>query len=126
MTAYPGLPLLTAIEDWECPNCDVTERTRGLPPNAARFHTCAGLHMLSAPLVRASIRCKVEAEERADYLRDEIQATGDDGKPYMAVRTTYDDHDDLAVNAGLAYARTGEDLWKTRKTPARNRARTRR
>lgn len=97
------VPLLTPVTRWECPNCDVTDVTKGLVPN--RFHTCAGLHMLTAPLVAAGTRCKVEAEERADYLGKEIQATGDDGKPYMAVRTTYDDHDDLAVNAGLAHAR---------------------
>ena len=94
--------LLDTRQAWECPNCDVTDVTRPLPPGASRFHTCAGLHMLSAPLVRAGARCKVEAEERADYLNGEIQNTGDDGRPYMAVRTTYDDHDDLAVNAGLA------------------------
>ena len=102
----PDVPLLTVTEEWCCPNCDVTDVTRGLPANAARFHTCAGLHMLTAPLVRAGTRVKVEAEERADYLNGEIQATGDDGKPYMAVRTTRDDGDDLAVNAGLA--RLGE------------------
>jgi hypothetical protein len=90
------------ITRWRCPNCDVTDATRGLVPN--RWHTCAGLHMLNAPLVRAGIPCKVEAEERADYLNGEVQATGDDGKPYMAVRTTYADHDDLMVNAGLARA----------------------
>jgi hypothetical protein len=94
------------ITRWECPNCDVTKVTRGLVPN--RFHTCAGLHMLTAPLVRAGARCKVEAEERADYLNGEIQNTGDDGKPYMAVRTTRDDGEDLAVNAGLAQARLGD------------------
>jgi len=52
----------------------------------------------------------VEAEERADYLGKEIQNTGDDGKPYMAVRTTRDDGEDIAVNAGLAQARLG-DAW---------------
>jgi hypothetical protein len=102
------VPLLRAFDTWVCPNCDVTEQTKGLPLNAARFHTCAGLHMLTAPLVRAGTRCKVEAEERADYLGTEIQATGDDGRPYMAVRTTRDDGDDVAVNAGLAYARARE------------------
>lgn len=101
--------LLDAFQDWECPNCTVTDRTRPLPPNGSRFHTCAGLHMLTAPLVRAGTSCKVEAEERADYLGTEIQAAGDDGKPYMAVRTTRDDGDDLAVNAGLARARLGGD-----------------
>lgn len=58
--------------------------------------------MLTAPLIRANVYAKVEAEERADYLGREIQATGDDGKPYMAVRTTRDDGDDLMVNPGLA------------------------
>jgi hypothetical protein len=102
-----ALPLLMVTEEWSCPNCDMTDTTRGLPPNSARFHVCAGLHMLTAPLVRAGVRCKVEAEERADYLGREIQATGDDGRPYMAVRTTRADGDDLAVNAALARAGTG-------------------
>lgn len=61
--------------------------------------------MLSAPLVRAGTDCKIAAEERQDYLDGDLQATGDDGKAYMAVRTTYaDGHDDLMVNAGLARA----------------------
>lgn len=97
--------LLIAYTDWYCPNCSVTERTPPLPPNSARFHTCPGLHMLTAPLLRAGTTAKVEAEERADYLGREIQATGDDGRPYMAVRTTRDDGDDLMVNPGVAYMR---------------------
>ena len=97
-----GVPLLDTWQDWYCPNCGIEERTRPLPPNASRFHNCPRLHTLSAPLIRAGISCKVEAEERADVLGKEIQATGDDGKPYMAVRTTRDDGEDLAVNAGLA------------------------
>lgn len=99
-----GVPL-QAQQGWECPNCDVTDLTAPLPPGASRFHVCAGLHMLTAPLVRSGTRCKVQAEERADYLGGEIQATGDDGRPYMAVRTTRDDGEDVAVNAGLARAR---------------------
>jgi hypothetical protein len=110
----PGAALIDQpVVRWECPNCDVTDVTVGLHPN--RFHTCAGLHMLSAPLVRADPeapglrrRCKVEATEREDYLNGEIQNSGDDGKPYMNIRTTWDDHDDLAVNAGLAQVRIGD------------------
>lgn len=102
------VPLLRSLTRWECPNCDVTDVSPPLPPGTSRFHTCAGLHMLSAPLVAAGTRCKVEAEEREEYLGSEIQATGDDGKPYMAVRTTRDDGCDLAVNAGLAQARMGD------------------
>jgi hypothetical protein len=94
-------------EDWYCPNCGVSERTKALPANTSRFHTCPGLHMLTAPLIRANVYAKVEAEERADYLGREVQATGDDGKPYMAVRTTRDDGDDLLVNAPTARGRLG-------------------
>ena len=99
--------LLDTWQDWSCPNCDVTDTTRPLPAGASRFHTCAGLHLLTAPLIRAGTRCKVTAEERDDYLNGETQARGDDGKPYMAVVTTRDDGDDRAVNAGLATARLG-------------------
>lgn len=101
-----GVPLLTTITRWECPNCDVTDVTSGPVPN--RFHTCGGLHELTAPLIPAGTRCKVEAEVRGDYLNGEIQATGDDGRPYMGIRTTRDDGEDLAVNAGLAQARIGD------------------
>jgi hypothetical protein len=98
-----NVPLLTAVTRWECPNCDITDVTRGPVPN--RFHTCAGLHALTAPLIPAGVHCAVVAEERGDYLNGEIQATGDDGKPYMAVRTIRDGGEDLAVNAGLAQMR---------------------
>jgi hypothetical protein len=102
--AASGIPLFHAVQDWYCPNCPVTDRTPALPPGSSRYHPCPGLHGLNAPLIRAEIRCKVEAEVRADYLNGEIQATGDDGRPYMAVRTTRDDGDDVMVNAGLAHA----------------------
>lgn len=99
------VPLLQAFTDWYCPNCPAAERTPALPPNASRYHACRGLHGLSAPLVRAGTDCKVTAEERQDYLAGDLQATGDDGKAYMAVRTTHaDGREDLMVNAGLARA----------------------
>ena len=92
------------VTHWECPNCSLTDVTRGLYPN--RFHACPGL---TAPMTRAGTRAKVAAEERQDYLNGEIRATGiDDGKPCMAVRVTRDDGEDLAVNAGLAILRLGD------------------
>lgn len=105
------MPLLTVpYEDWYCPNgCYAADRHAPLPPNATRYHPCPKLHGLSAPLVRVGSDCAVEAIEREDYLNGEIQATGDDGKAYMAVTTRYaDGHNDLAVNAGLARARLGD------------------
>jgi hypothetical protein len=103
-----GVPLLAVMVSWYCPNCPVTAYSPPLPPGTRKFHTCPGLHMLTAPLVEAGTRCKVTAEEREEYLGREVQATGDDGVPYMAVRTTRDDGCDLAVNAGLAQARLGD------------------
>lgn len=101
--------LLDAWVDWVCPNgCACTDRTRPLPPNATRFHTCPRLHSLTAPLVRAGTDCKVYAVERMDYLGREEQRTGDDGKPYMAVVTERaDGSNDAAVFAPPAVARLG-------------------
>jgi len=99
-----AVPLLEGRQQWECPNCDVTDVTAPLPPGSSRYHTCAGLHMLTAPLVRAGTRCKVTAAVREDYLAGDWQATGDDGRPYMNIRLTREDGEDLWVNAGLARA----------------------
>ena len=99
----PAVPLLDAWQDWECPNCHATDRTRPLPPEASRFHTCPALHSLTAPLVRVGTDCKVTAVERGDYLRDEEQRTGDDGRPYMAVVTERaDGSNDAAVFPAVA------------------------
>lgn len=98
--------LRVPFEDWYCPNkCGVAERQPALPPDSSRYHPCPKLHGLNAPLVRVGVKAKVEAEERQDVLGRQIQAMGDDGKPYMAVRTTRDDGEDLLVNAGHARAR---------------------
>lgn len=99
------VPLLQGWQDWVCPNCGLEERTPQLPPNSSRFHNCPGLHGLTAPLLPVGISAKVVAEAREDYLNGETQATGDDGRPYMAVRTVRDDGEDLIVNAGLARGR---------------------
>ena len=98
-----NVPLLVAHQDWYCPECGLEERTPPLPPNAARFHTCPKLHMLTAPLVRSGSDCKLVANERGDYLGNEVQKTGDDGKPYMNVETVHaDGHNDLAVFSPVA------------------------
>ena len=98
-----SVPLLVAYQDWYCPECGVQERTPPLPPNSSRMHTCPRLHMLTAPMVRAGSDCKLVATERGDYLGKEVQATGDDGKPYMNVTTEHaDGHTDLAVFSPVA------------------------
>ena len=91
-------------EDMHCPNCGLGERVSPpLPPGSSRYHNCPRMHGLSAPLIPVTMDAKVEAVEREDYLRSEVQTTGDDGKAYMAVKTTYaDGRNDMAVNAPLA------------------------
>jgi hypothetical protein len=67
------------------------------------MHDCPKLHGLVAPLVLEGTDCKVIAVERGDYLRDEEQRTGDDGRPYMAVETWHaDGRNDAAVFAPVA------------------------
>jgi len=96
--------LLDAWQDWECPNCHLTDRSRPLPPGASRFHPCPALHGLTAPLVRAGSDCRVIAVERGDYLRNEHQRTGSDGKPYMGVQTLHaDGRSDVAAFPAAAY-----------------------
>jgi hypothetical protein len=100
--------LLDTWQDWKCPACGRGDRTRPLPANAQRWHTCPALHDLKTPLVPAGMDCTIILEERGDYLNGETQRTGSDGKPYMAVRTQRADGSaDVAVYAPAATARLG-------------------
>lgn len=94
--------LLNSFIDWECPACGYAERTRPVPN---RFHVCPRLHYITAPLVHAGSDCTLVATERQDYLGKEVQATGDDGVPYMNVLTIRaDGSNDCAVHAPVARA----------------------
>jgi hypothetical protein len=93
--------ILSAEQHWVCPNCPATAVTVGAPN---RFHNCPGLRGLMAPLVLEGVRCKVTAEERQDYVgREDVRLDGE-GRPVMAVRTTRDDGEDLAVFAPTAHS----------------------
>lgn len=101
------VPLLAVPErPWSCPNCTFTDVTREAQPHS-RFHACAGLAGLTAPMVPAGSSCKVEAVEREDYVgAEDVQYDGN-GRPIMAVVTTRDDGNDVAVYAPTAHARLG-------------------
>lgn len=104
------MPVLLASEQrWECPNCtatDVTHLRADLP--ASRFHPCRGLQGLTAPMVPAGTRCKVQALGREDYIAgDHVTADGE-GRPVMAVETIRDDGTDRAVFAPCAVAGRGD------------------
>jgi hypothetical protein len=57
--------------------------------------------------VPAGTRCKVEAVEREDYVGGEDVQYDDDGRPIMAVVTTRDEGNDVAVYAPTAHGRLG-------------------
>jgi hypothetical protein len=101
--------LLAAEQRWSCPNCSLEDVTH-LPPDAvaSRFHACRGLAGLTAPMVPAGTRCKVEAVGRDDYIGAEMVTRDRDGRPVMAVETTRDDGTDRAVYAPCATATSKE------------------
>lgn len=88
---------------WECPNCDLKEVTHEAEPHT-RFHACPGLKGLTAPMVAAGTKCKVEAKEREDYVGTEDVTYDGDNRPIMAVETTREDGNDVAVLAPCASA----------------------
>lgn len=95
--------LLGSEQRWVCPNCPLEQVTHEARPHT-RFHTCPGLGGITAPMVPAGIRCKVEAVERGDYVGREMVTTDATGRPVMAVVTTRDDGTDVAVFAACATA----------------------
>ena len=97
--------LLTPARRWYCPNClreDVTHEAR---PHS-RFHVCPKLRGLTAPMLPAGTKAKVQAVERQDYVgTDQVQLDPERGRPVMAVVTTRDNGQDVAVFAPTATAR---------------------
>lgn len=96
--------LLAPEQRWECPNCTATDVTHEAEPHT-RMHACAGLKGLTAPMVPAGTRCKVEAVEREDYLNGDLVRTDGEGRPVMSVITTRDDGQDAVVFAPTATTR---------------------
>jgi hypothetical protein len=95
--------ILAPERRWSCPNCDLEEVTHEAKPHS-RFHSCRGLKGLTAPMVPAGTRCKVEAVERGDWVGTEDVTYDGDGRPVMAVVTTRDHGQDTAVFAPCAHA----------------------
>lgn len=104
--------LMTAVHldvesRWECPNCGATDVTREQRVHT-RMHSCRALFGLTAPMVPAGMRCKVETHEREDYIGSEIVQVDGRGRPIMSVVTTRDDGEDCTVFAPLAVAHAEE------------------
>lgn len=102
MSSRPLL-LEPPLSRWACPNCVATDVTRQAQPHT-RYHCCAGLAGLLAPMVPAGQRCKVEAVERQDYIGSEMVRLDDNGRPVMAAVVTRDEGTDVTVYAPCATA----------------------
>lgn len=87
-------------KDWECPRCTVTERTGSQIQN--RFHQCAGLAGLDAPLVAKGSGARLVVVEWEDYVGDELAHVNGDGRPITAVRVERPD----GSNDTVAYPAT--------------------
>lgn len=99
---------ITPVTRWTCPNCPLESFTREAKPHT-RMHPCPGLRGLTAPMVKAGTKAKVEAVERGDYVRKDLVQTDWNGRPYMAVVTTRDDGTDCTVLAPTAVMRALEN-----------------
>lgn len=100
--------ILTPQHRWECPNCKLEDVTHEAQPHT-RFHACAGLQGLTAPMVPAGTRAKVTAVEREDYIGQEDVQLSPDGRPVMSVVTEREDgSNDVTVFAPIARARVKE------------------
>lgn len=97
---------LAAERHWSCPNCTITDFTRGNVQN--RFHACPGLKGLTAPLVLDGTDCKVEAVEREDYVGSEDVRRDGEGRPVMSVVTIREDGQDCVAFAATAHAKGAE------------------
>lgn len=104
-----GVILQPPRRDWYCPECGLTDSTVEALPHT-RFHACAKLRGLTAPMLPKGVAAKLEVKEREDYVGDEhVQLDPERGRPVMSIVTTRDDGQDVTVFAPLAVARVKED-----------------
>ena len=98
-------PLIRAVNRWYCPNCQREDITHEPRPHS-RFHICPKLRGLTAPMVPAGTKAKVELREREDYVGgDLVQLDPERQRPVMSVVTTRDNGQDVAVFAPTATAK---------------------
>lgn len=107
-----GVLLQRPPQQWRCPNCSLKDITPAPPPGtvASRFHTCAGLKGLTAPMLPVEMDAKVTVREWGDYEHGELVQRDGEGRPVSAVVTTRaDGSNDTAVLAPSARFNWRED-----------------
>jgi predicted RNA-binding Zn-ribbon protein involved in translation (DUF1610 family) len=98
------IPILRPTHHWYCPNCGTTDVTREIRPHS-RFHTCPKLRGLTAPMLPAGTKAKVELVERGDYVgTEQVRLDPERGRPVQSIVTTRDNGQDAVVFAPTANA----------------------
>ena len=105
--------LLDTYQDWYCPACKLTDRTKGVAPApglfTTRMHTCPKLRGLTAPMMPAHVKAKLVLHEREDYVGKElVQLDPERGRPVMNMETVRDEGTDMRVYAPTAVASVKE------------------
>ena len=101
-----GVVGIRPVNRWYCPNCGKTSITHEPRPHS-RFHTCPKLRGLTAPMLPAGTKAKVELVEREDYVGNElVQLDPERKRPVQSVVTTRDNGQDVVVFAPTATARS--------------------
>lgn len=88
--------ILKPIRHWYCPNCKLTSITHEAVPHT-RYHSCAGLSGIVAPMLPEGMRARVRAVEREDYIGD-----SNAGRVMAVVTDRPDGSNDTAVFAPTA------------------------
>ena len=95
------------VTRWECAHCTFRDVTRVAGPHS-RFHPCAGLGGITAPMIPEGTAAKVVAVEREDYIGGEDVQYNAAGRPIMQVLTERSDgSNDVIVFAPTAHSRAG-------------------
>jgi hypothetical protein len=101
------IPTITRVQRWHCPACGLTDVTREFRPHT-RFHSCTSLRGLTAPMLEAETKAKMEVKEREDYVGTDDVAVDQNGRPVMSIVVTRDDGQDVVVFAPTARARVSD------------------
>lgn len=89
------------VTRWYCPSCGAQDVTRQFGVHT-RFHNCAGLRGLSAPMVPAGTKAKHVVNVREDYEGGQLAQRDEDGRALMNIVTVRDDGQDCTVLAPTA------------------------
>jgi hypothetical protein len=82
---------------WICTLCGKREATMETQVHT-RVHACMALGGLTVPMIDEKMNCKIEVNEREDYIgNEEVQVAN--GRPVMNLKTTRDDGEDIFVYA---------------------------